>query len=37
VTSRFPVGYAGVDEEKAIIRVNLPLGLKQSSARRTDL
>lgn len=37
MTSRFPVGEAGVDEEKAITGVNLPLGLKQSSAHRKDL
>lgn len=37
VASRYLVGEAGVDEEKAIIEVNLPLGLKQSSAHRKDL
>ena len=37
VASKYLVGEAGVDEEKAIIRVNLPLGLKQNSAHRTDL
>jgi len=30
VASKYLVGEAGVDEEKGIIRVNLPIGLEQA-------